>query len=113
MEINETNISMIRGDSETITVYCEDNNGAKVNFETGDTIYLTVKQSVNSERKILQKIITEFVNGEAIIEIFPEDTKDFSFRAYVYDIQLTRADGTVTTIIPPSDFVIEGEVTCQ
>jgi len=55
MEINETNISMIRGDSETITVYCEDNNGAKVNFETGDTIYLTVKQSVNSERKYCKR----------------------------------------------------------
>jgi hypothetical protein len=33
-----------------------------------------------------------------------------SFRSYYYDIQLTRADGTVKTIIPPSKFTIKGVV---
>ena len=33
------------------------------------------------------------------------------FRSYYYDIQLTRADGTVKTIIPPSMFTVKGEIT--
>lgn len=114
MRINGTDIYMIRGDSESITVSCQKaDDGSKVNFVDGDIIYFTVKYSVNSEKKVLQKVITDFVDGNAIIEIKPEDTKELQFRSYMYDVQLTRADGTVTTIIPPSIFGVEGEVTYE
>jgi hypothetical protein len=98
------NIKMTRGDSESIYV-----NG--LNLVDGDIIYLTVKEHINTTSIAFQRKITEFVNGNAVIGIRPEDTKKLQFRKYVYDIQLTRADGTVTTIIEPHDFVIEGEVT--
>lgn len=113
MKIINTDVYMTRGDSESFTVSCQKANGAKVDFVEGDTLYFTVKYSVNNEKKEFQKVITDFVDGGAIIEIKPEDTKDMSFRKYVYDIQLTRADGTVTTIITPSAFVVEEEVTYE
>lgn len=113
MRINGTTISMIRGDSESIIVSCKDSNGNPVPFKEGDTVYFTVKETVNTEVKMLQKVITEFEDGKAIIDIKPEDTKHFRFQNYVYDIQLTRADGTVTTIIPPSKFKVKGEVTYE
>lgn len=98
------NISMTRGDSESLTV-----KGLSLVF--GDVIQMTVRTNMNSARKELEKKITEFVNGEAIINITPEDTKSMRFSTYVYDIQLTRANGTVTTIITPHEFKVEGEVT--
>jgi hypothetical protein len=109
-----TNLSMIRGDTESITVSLSDETGNKINFELGDTLYFTIKDNVNTVNKVMQKQITDFnEDGNAVIEILPSDTKELKYKEYVYDIQLTREDGTVTTIIPPSSFVIEGEVTYE
>lgn len=110
MRIKGNDIYMIRGDSETITVSCEE-NGEKVYFSEGETIHFTVKDNVYSKNKRLQKIITSFVDGEAIIEIDPEDTKGLDFTTYEYDIQYTDKNGRVKTIIPPSNFTVEGEIT--
>ncbi|NMA00794.1 MAG: hypothetical protein GX924_07175 [Clostridiaceae bacterium] len=111
MEINGTNLKMIRGDSECISVSMQDEEGVPIPLIDGDTVYFTVKKSVHREEITLQKIIEEFQEGTAVIPIAPSDTKKLEFRTYVYDIQLTRADGTVKTIIPPSDFTIGEEVT--
>ena len=113
MIIYGTNLSMTRGDSQSIIVSVIDKDGNKVPLITGDVIYLTVKRRVNTEEKVLQKVITQFEDGNATIEITPDDTKDIPFKTYVYDIQLNRVDGTVSTIIPPSKFTIGGEVTYE
>ncbi len=113
MKIQGTNISMIRGDSEAIKVSCRDESGADIPLVEGDIVYFTVKRSTNTEEKILQKIVTEFTEGVALITIFPKDTRELKTGMYYYDIQLTRADGTVKTIIPPSKFTVEGEVTYE
>lgn len=112
MRITGTNINMVRGDSESITVSLQKDNGV-VPFNQGDTVYFTVKQSSSTEEKILQKVITEFDEGNCIIEIAPNDTKDLEFISYVYDIQLTDYNGKVTTIIPCSKFAISEEVTYE
>lgn len=113
MEIQGTNISMIRGDSETIKVSCEDAQGVNVPLEDGDTLYFTVKKSTNTEEKILQKIVSEFTEGVALITIFPKDTRELKIGNYYYDIQLNRANGQVKTIIPPSRFIVKAEVTYE
>lgn len=113
MKITGTDLSMIRGDTESITVELQDKDGNPMPLEDGDTIYFTVKTSVNNEEKILQKVITEFTNGKAPIVIEPEDTKSLDFVRYVYDIQLTRANGEVRTLVGPSTFAIGGEVTYE
>ena len=111
MKIQGTNISMTRGDSEAIKVTVKDTIENVVPLLTGDTIYFTVREYTLNTTKIIEKIITEFDDGEALITINPQDTNDLSFAYYVYDIQLTRENGMVKTIIPPSQFLITGEVT--
>ena len=113
MKIQGTNISMTRGDSEVIKVTVKDTSGNVVPLVTGDTIYFTVRENILNKTKIIEKIITEFDNGEALITINPQDTNDLSFAYYVYDIQLTRENGMVKTIIPPSKFTIDPEVTYE
>lgn len=102
---SNNNIRMTRGDSESITVSCE-----QLPFEDGDEVRLTVRKSKYNGEKVIEKIVTEFVEGKAIIEIQPADTSHMGFREYIYDIQLTRADGAVTTIIKPAKFYTELEV---
>ena len=113
MKIQGTNISMIRGDSEAIKVSCRDESGVDIPLVEGDIVYFTVKRSTYTEEKILQKIVTEFTDGVALITIFPEDTRELKPGAYYYDIQLNRANGQVKAIIPPSRFIINAEVTYE
>ncbi len=113
MKVRGTSLSMIRGDTETLTVACQNTAGEAVPFVDGDIVYFTVKKSVRDEEKALQKIVTDFLEGEAIIEIYPEDTKHLNFGKYVYDVQLTKANGDIFTIVPASGFSIEGEVTYE
>ena len=105
MKIKGTNISMTRGDSESITVTCSEP------FDTGDTVTLTVRESVDSD-VALQKVVTSFgARGEAVIAIEPEDTDGLDFGDYVYDIQLRRSNGAVTTLVTPARFTLTEEVT--
>ena len=113
MKIQGTNISMIRGDSEAIKVSCRNESGVDIPLAEGDIVYFTVKRNTNTEEKILQKIVTEFTDGVALITIFPEDTKELKTGSYYYDIQLNRANGQVKTIIPPSTYTIKAEVTYE
>lgn len=111
MKVSGKNMTMTRGDSEVIVIECSLEDGTAMPFLEGDTVYFTVKETIRDEEKVLQKVITEFTDGKAIINIEPEDTKSLLFKTYVYDVQLTTAEGTVRTIIPPSKFTIGGEVT--
>lgn len=113
MKISSTDIRMIRGDSESIIISCETPDGTAHPFENGDCVFLTVKTSEFTEEKMLQKHVDTFENGKAIIILESADTKGVPFGTYRYDVQLTRTNGQVTTIIEPSDFVIGGEVTYE
>lgn len=96
---------MYRGDTENITVEIAD-----VILDTGDTIYFTVKKSIYTNVKLLQKVITSFTNGKAIIGLDPADTNELEYGTYVYDIQWTKADESVITLVQ-SNITLLGEVT--
>lgn len=49
--------------------------------------------------------------AKGVIKILPAETEGLDYGTYVYDIQLTTADGTVDTVVPPHPFVLEEEVT--
>ena len=115
MKINGKDIYMTRGDAQWITVVHYNENNEQIKFITGqDTIYFTVKTSAQTVQKSLQKVVTNFdSSGEAVIEILPEETKDLRFGQYVYDVQWTKSDGTILTIVRPAKFIIEYEVTYE
>ena len=106
MKVNGTNLAMTRGDTDSIVVSCPDRL-----FTEGDELIFTVKKSALTANILIQKKVTQFDEGKAVFEILPADTQKMYSGAYKYDIQLTTADGTVTTIIKPSLFTLEGEVT--
>jgi hypothetical protein len=104
--VNNNNISLIRGDSGAFTISIADTNGTTVELTAGDVLTFTLRRTPRSPTIVLQKVI---VNGE--LDIKPADTEGLAFGAYVYDIELRRADGYTDTIIPPHEFCILEEVT--
>lgn len=106
-------INLTRGDSDTITVSMKDDFGVQIPFQTGDTVYLTVKTDTSTATKVFQKVVTSFTSGNAIINIVPSDTKSLEYGVYVYDIQWNQSSGTITTLVKPSQFVVGQEVTYE
>ncbi len=105
-KVDDNNISIIRGDSGAFTISIADTNGSPVALTDGDVLTFTLRRTPRSPTIVLQKVI---VNGE--LDIKPADTEGLAFGAYVYDVQLKRADGYTDTIIPPHEFCILEEVT--
>lgn len=103
-KIESTTIKITRGDSAEFDISISDASGQPYELQEGDTVEFTVKENVYSNKALIHKTGTQVI-------ITPEDTKNLSYKRYVYDIQVTLADGTVDTIIPPSTFEVLSEVT--
>lgn len=101
------NITLTRGDSASITVSLKNPDGTDYELQTGDELIFTVKHNCITEDIIIQKDISS--NGIIILQ--PSDTNDLLYGVYFYDVQLTRANGSVNTVIPPRDFIVSKEVT--
>lgn len=106
LSIKDNNISLTRGDTAYLELSIKD-----YYFRIGDIIELSVKKTVKDAEHFLKKIIqVENVTETITIKIEPQDTNNASFSEYIYDIQLTTADGDVNTVIPAHKFNITKEV---
>ena len=111
MTVSGNRLIMTRGDSEAITVSLTEDGVARP-LVAGDTVYFTVKRTPNNVEKMLQKVVTTFTDGIALISIAPSDTASMAFADYAYDIQINLANGTVKTVVS-SAFTILPEVTYE
>ena len=116
--INKNAIELTRGDTlrAHVNIYQRE-NGKLVEYtpQEGDSVRFAVK------RRLMTADRTEFVDPVPLIlidipidtlalEILPEHTKGLGFGEYVYDIELTMADGTVDTFIKEARFGLTPEV---
>jgi len=105
MILSGTNISMTRGDTEQLTVRCSEP------FAEGDMVYMTVRQDAESPIEFQKTVDTFGTEGEAVIVIDHMDTEGMDFGTYMYDVQVTRMDGRVKTLIKPSRLTLTEEIT--
>ena len=103
--IFSNNISIIRGDSATITLSVTDAEGNPYTIKSTDSITMMVRKSPTSEA-VISKTFTD-----ATLSIAPADTSSLPCGNYVYDVQLVHEDGWTDTIIPVHQFTILPEVT--
>lgn len=98
-KVEDSFIYLTRGDTAYLEIELEDDE----KFNAGDKIVLSIKRSLtNDAQYVLQKEVN--VNNEVesvTIKIEPEDTTNISYGLYYYDVQLTRSNGDVFTIITP------------
>ena len=109
-KVDEDNtIHLTRGDTARFSIGRIVNTVTNTNYTPTpeDTVTMTIKKTVLDAAPCVQLIVP----GGEVIHIKPEDTKAMAFGKYVYDVQLTMADGDVYTIIPPTTFDLQKEVT--
>ena len=103
-KIEGTTIYLTRGDSAEFNINIIGVDGNPYELQEGDLVEFTVKEDVYSSEVLIHKTGTNVV-------IEPSDTSELRYGTYVYDVQVTLSDGTVDTVIPPSEFSILSEVT--
>ena len=105
--ISGTNIILTRGDSLTAKISIFNQDGSEYIPVQGDSVRFAMKANYSDHSPLLVKDIPI---DSLILSIKPEDTKSLSFGKYVYDIQLTRADGSVDTFITKASLRLTEEV---
>ena len=105
----DNTIHLTRGDTARFSIGQIVNTITNTNYTptAEDTVTMTIKKTVLQADPCVQLIVP----GGEVLHIKPEDTKAMAFGKYVYDIQITMADGDVYTIIPPTTFELLKEVT--
>jgi hypothetical protein len=103
-KIEGTKIYLTRGDSAEFNINIIDADGNPYELQEGDLVEFTIKEDIYSSDALIYKTGTTIV-------IEPSDTSRLRYGTYVYDVQVTLSDGTVDTIIPPSEFKVLSEVT--
>lgn len=109
--VSGTNITLTRGDTliAQITIKQGETDytpveGDVIRFAMKHPIYNAGRTDYSETTPVLTKTIP---NDTLILTLLPADTKQLGFGEYVYDIQLTFADGTVDTFIKGKFFLTE------
>lgn len=105
--ITGTSITLTRGDTFEALVSITKKDGTQYFPADGDFIRFAMKVDYSDARPILVK---EIPIETMMLVLDPEDTADLSFGKYVYDIQLTRANGKVDTFIAKATLKLSQEV---
>ena len=107
VKVKNYSIEMTKGDSLYIEVGITDAEGNTYTPQVGDEIKFGVKLNEKQENLLIEKVIP---NDTLLLHLTPEDTKTLAVGKYVYDIQLTFANGDVDTFINKQDFKLVAEV---
>lgn len=108
VKISGTTISLTRGDTLKLKIDISNPDGSVYEPVEGDSIRFAMKAKYNDQTPIILKDIS---TSALELVLDPADTKDLKQPfEYVYDIQLTHANGDVDTFIANAKFKITEEV---
>ena len=108
VNISGTTIKMTRGDTLRAVLTLKDEEGNIYTPVVGDTIRFAMKKNYNDSSPILEIPIA---NDDLELWIKPEDTKNLPQpSSYVYDIEITYANGDVDTFIEKAKLMLTEEV---
>ena len=106
-KVDGNSIMLTRGDSFYAEVGIYDAEGQAYEVQSGDVIKFGLKHSTKESTCLIKKTID---NNDLILYLSPEDTKELPFGNYVYDIEITFANGDVDTFINGASFQLKAEV---
>lgn len=108
VSINGTTIKMTRGDTLRITLDLKDESGNEYTPADGDSIRFAMKRTYSESTPL---IVKEIPNSTLELVLDPEDTKNLTQpSSYVYDIEITYANGDVDTFIDKAKLQLTEEV---
>ena len=113
-KVDGTKIYLTRGDTFYCTIGMTKNDEPYIP-EQGDSIRFVLKHAEmtagNTAYKDYKPLLEKSIPTDTLLlKLEAEDTKKFKFGKYVYDIEITFANGDVYTFINNSEFNLIPEV---
>ncbi len=106
-KVRKNTIYLTRGDTFKAQVTISNPDGSIYTPVEGDSIRFALKETIEDEECL---ILRDIPIDTMLLVIYPEDTKPLEFGNYVYDIQLTKANGDIDTFITASKLKLTAEV---
>lgn len=103
LEIDGNNIHLTRGDSAELSLEVTDQEGQPYTPKQGDEFIFSVK---NNDLVVPYELTKKF-NSELEISITSEESSNFNFGVYLFDIKLVN-NGIVDTFIVGNLIIEEG-----
>jgi len=100
-------IDIPRGDTCNLHIDVVDADGNPYILAEGDVLRFTIRKSTS--HKDTNPILFQSIGTD--VKLTADVTESLKEGTYVYDVELTQNDGTVTTIIGPDNINITPEVT--
>jgi hypothetical protein len=94
LKVDDGNITLTRGDTAVIDLDIKV-NGRPYDFNQSDKIIFSMKESYDDQSYIMQRQLTNH-----LLTFSHTDTNSLEAGTYVYDVQLSFADGQVVTYGP-------------
>lgn len=108
IRIEGQKIIHMRGDSALLAIDLW-LNGKPYEMQEGDSAVLTVKKNIKASDFLFQKTMED-----GAFYIVPADTINLKAPAsYIYDVQMTLADGQVYTVAGPATYRLLCDVTTE
>lgn len=105
--ISGSTIQLTVGDTFKATVGMCKRDGTPYTPETGDVVTFRMKKNYSDTDLLIEKTIP---NDSLLLHLQPLDTKNLHVGKYVYDIELTYANGDVDTFIDRATLELTPEV---
>lgn len=106
LQVRNNAIYLTRGDTAKLSLTITDEEGKPYVIQDTDTVLFTIKRTTSDKDVVLQKRAVD-----STIYITAAETEPLAYGTYKYDVELRKDDGTVSTVIVPSPFVLCEEVT--
>lgn len=100
-------ITLTRGDTFKAVVTPINDDGTEYEMQEGDTLRFAMKKDYSDPQTTL---LIDIPADTRLLVIESDDTKELDYGSYVYDIQLTHANGDVDTFIAKEKFKLTEEV---
>ena len=100
-------VYLTRGDTFKAHLTINYPDGSVYTPKEGDSIRFALKENIEDEECLIWR---EIPIDTMLLVLYPGDTKELEFGNYVYDIQLTKANGDVDTFITASKLKLTAEV---
>ena len=94
--LNSFGIQATKGDTIIMPIVVFNNDNSIYQVQTGDVINFGLKENYEDSECLIEKTID---NETLTLVLEHDDTKNLEVGTYVYDIQITKANGEVNTFI--------------
>jgi hypothetical protein len=106
-KVQGNTIFLTRGDTFKAHLSINNPDGSVYTPVEGDTVRFALKENIEDQECLILKNIPI---DTMLLVLEPQDTKPLDFGSYIYDIQLTKANGEVDTFITASKLKLTAEV---